>query len=461
MVARSHAMAWLNPPAVAAATLLPKAIGLQAVLTTVGFVILMAMVRKFWLRGSRKQKPPLCLHFDVNETIMLGDPAGGDSYDDSLNKILAKVAFVKPAPPESQRPGQELSRWTWHDGSPLALDERDPSMAPPPLLVTAFKPPAGCLRFYEVPELKKQFAKTFTEETSPGAIYLGELAAMRDALHWPAGVPRDPHLCSADGYYSFLPSFFHTLVALRDSERPCSVVLRTFGTDLPHLLKAIDAFAAGKHPLFPNLQAPELRVPPQRTWVGRYAQADGSFTLASDPGGHFGFASQQANASPSSPPPSAFTSEEAVLQELQGDVANYVNGRRGAASIRVSAVQDDYRWWKAANYSPRSGKPLWLTVDDKDGWRHIFFDDNIHADAHDSIVAVRARRAPGEAFQPVSGEDTIRLHGTVLKKVPTVSAVRTREFFLQRISECEDRIAELQRRDAEGSSGGFGDVLLA
>ena len=55
-------------------------------LTTVGFVILMAMVRKFWLRGSRKQKPPLCLQFDVNETIMLGDPVGGDSYDDSLNK---------------------------------------------------------------------------------------------------------------------------------------------------------------------------------------------------------------------------------------------------------------------------------------------------------------------------------------------------------------------------------------
>jgi hypothetical protein len=39
---------------------------------------------------------PLCLHFDINETILLGDPAGGDSYEDSLNKILAKVAFVKP-----------------------------------------------------------------------------------------------------------------------------------------------------------------------------------------------------------------------------------------------------------------------------------------------------------------------------------------------------------------------------
>ena len=38
-------------------------------------------------------QPRLVLHFDVNETIMVADPAGGDSFEDVLNKMLAKTAF--------------------------------------------------------------------------------------------------------------------------------------------------------------------------------------------------------------------------------------------------------------------------------------------------------------------------------------------------------------------------------
>ncbi len=37
----------------------------------------------------------LVLHFDVNETIMVGDPAGGDSFEESLNKIVSKSAIVR------------------------------------------------------------------------------------------------------------------------------------------------------------------------------------------------------------------------------------------------------------------------------------------------------------------------------------------------------------------------------
>ena len=41
--------------------------------------------------------PRLVLHFDVNETIMVGDPAGGDSFEESLNKICAKSAVIRPS----------------------------------------------------------------------------------------------------------------------------------------------------------------------------------------------------------------------------------------------------------------------------------------------------------------------------------------------------------------------------
>ena len=62
-------------------------------------------------------------------------------------------------------------------------------------------------------------------------------------------------------------------------------------------------------------------------------------------------------------------------------------------------------------HSPSSGKPLWITLDDAET-QHIFFDDNIHNDPHDSIVAVRARRSKGAQFEALSGEETLGLHGT-------------------------------------------------
>jgi hypothetical protein len=37
----------------------------------------------------------LILHFDVNETLICEDAAGGDTFEDSLNKIISKNILVK------------------------------------------------------------------------------------------------------------------------------------------------------------------------------------------------------------------------------------------------------------------------------------------------------------------------------------------------------------------------------
>lgn len=47
--------------------------------------------------STEEDKRLLVLHFDVNETILIGDEAGGDSFDDTLNKALAKAALVDSA----------------------------------------------------------------------------------------------------------------------------------------------------------------------------------------------------------------------------------------------------------------------------------------------------------------------------------------------------------------------------
>ena len=69
----------------------------------------------------------------------------------------------------------------------------------------------------------------------------------------------------------------------------------------------------------------------------------------------------------------------------------------------MNAAQDDYQWWRSHGYTPASGKPLHLTISD-DTTHPIFFDDNIHRMADDSIVAVRARQSPSEQFAALSGE---------------------------------------------------------
>ena len=432
----------------------------------------------------------VCVHFDINETILVGDPAGGDSFEESLNKVLAKVAFVKAAPPEAQKGGR-WPEWTWHDGSPLDPDLRAPDAPLPPLLTEAFADPPGCKRFYNVKALKGPFAKKFTEASSPGSIYRAKFESLRNSLKWPEDVAVDSRLCSEEGYYHIMPAFFQTLASLRTSGKPFTVVLRTFGTDLPRVQQAINAFAEGAHPLHKGAVCPDLALPDSRMWRGRYGAADGGFTLIpyeedsaldslregvsivtesptsvhatrapSDTSaiGANGNGNGAANGRDSAPLPSrgpsnvptprreSILDEGAMLAELQGAYDG---------PPRVSAVQDDYSWWKGAGYAPSSGKPLWLTYEPEApcAWRHLFFDDNIHHDAKDSIVAVRARRRAGEPFKPVSGESTIKLHATVLLKVPTVKPIMEPGWFLEQLDACGARYEALRSGRATGEDG--------
>ena len=70
----------------------------------------------------------------------------------------------------------------------------------------------------------------------------------------------------------------------------------------------------------------------------------------------------------------------------------------------------------------------------------IFFDDNIHNDPADSIVAVRARSSRETPYVPLSGAATVALQGLVLVRVPTLEAVLDHTWFLSAIRRCEARL---------------------
>jgi hypothetical protein len=227
--------------------------------------------------------PRLVLHFDVNETIMVGDPAAGIDFGQCLNVILSKSAAVRPAAEDGGQGGGEArgrwSGWTWHDGSPLDPAQRTDGVEPPPLL-PVWRLPDGCRFFkdYSLPKEITRFAKTFTEPGSPGEIYRPVYDRMEAALRCPAAVAADKRL-SHDGTHHFLlPAFFRTLSTLHDRGRSFTVVIRTFGTDGPAVAEALRAFSEGCHTFgaVPGLGASLGAAP---LWVGRYRSQDGAFTL--------------------------------------------------------------------------------------------------------------------------------------------------------------------------------------
>ncbi len=431
-------------------------------------------------KALHKAPPRLVLHFDINETIMLGDPAGGDSYEDTLHKVLAKVAFVRPNPAAGTAGGR-WSEYVWHDGTPLDPLYREAGTQPPPLLFD-WEPPEDATPFYKVRALKQPFAKCFAAPGSPGVIYAAELERLRDALRWPEGTPADPRL-STGGYYTFLPAFFHTLSELATGERDFSIVLRTFGTDLPHVAAAVTAFADGAHPLWKGQTFPSLRLQARELWSGRYGAETGAFTLrrphteertTGSVSAATAAAAAALEAADGGAPiePRTLVTDLEVEAELRGggggsssgggcadssgalaDTLAVTEGAVTGALVprgSICGVTDHYEWWRERSYVPSAGKPLFWTLDDQTT-HTLFFDDNIHNDAHDSIVAVRARRDAGAPFRPLSGEVTRRLHGWLLRKVHTIKPILERGWFLEQVAASEAMMAEMRRAEADGA----------
>jgi len=96
-------------------------------------------------------KPKLVLHFDVNETIMIGDPAGGDTLEDCLNKIVCKSAYVR-GHDQVMSTGNKTLPTHWHDGTPV-------NDTPPPLY-TGWDIPNGAVSYYRSGPAVQSYKKT-------------------------------------------------------------------------------------------------------------------------------------------------------------------------------------------------------------------------------------------------------------------------------------------------------------
>ena len=364
--------------------------------------------------------PKLILHFDVNNTIFIGDTVTGDSLEDSLNAIVCKMAFVRlkggAGTAAEARAATAVDQLEWMNGHAIDGSAVDPNA----VMSTQWDWPAGCVPFDAVKALKKQYSQVFTDKGSPGHCLRAVFKRLQQGLVVPpTDHPVDPRLTSECGqYWLVVPSFFEMLEGLKVTMRHFSVVFRTFGDDGPRVAAALTAYAEGKHPLFAGIPSLAVDVPDE-VWTGRYRD-DGTYTLTS-------------------------TSADGVETRAMDETAAVKRIEdRDAAGPSARVVVDDYAFWKANYHAPEAGKPLWIDLADRTH-HHIFFDDNIHNSDEDSIVAVRVRDREQAPFTPLSGFRALHLQGVFLVRVPTMLAILDETWFLARINDAETRKAGLQK----------------
>lgn len=397
-----------------------------------------------WIRQEQeqqqkqKQKMHWILHWDINETILVGDESGGDTREDCFNKMIAKSAFVQMTNHNHNDKSDydttsSMTPTHWWDGSPITDIAAAAAVASNhvPPLYTGWNWPPGCCPYYRT--AYKRICKDFIR--GHGAIYEPFYRALERRL-----TRDDPAM-----FQNILPAFFRTIYQLvhdhphRDKDRPpTTIVFRTFGTDLSSIAAAMTAFAKGQHPEYPDFVHPEYELDSHRLyrakWVPRNHPEQDDI-IRSNNHDHKEFFQYQ-----------LFRHQDNVMV-ARGDpqVLDLLHDTSNNQHF-VFGIQDDYEMWKNHHWEPWAGKPVWQT--DHSNHHHILLDDNIHNLPHDGIASVRrpvkgAMSSSGSdaVFESLSGSEIQAMHGRHLIRVPTIEPIIHQDWFLQQIEKVQARVS--------------------
>ena len=356
-----------------------------------------------------KPKSKLVLHFDVNETILIGDEAGGDTVHDCLNKIIAKCAYVRVDDASALtakltlKVTQDLEPTLWCDDQPIGSGNDDGCMKSAPPLHIGWEWPKDCCPYYRTAFKKR--SKSFVK-SADGKVFSSIFEKLTSCM---LQYSPDHNLPESHPFYRMIPSFFFTIIKLNEFNLDYSIVLRTFGTDLSDVALAIDDFANGKHPLFPTFKDDKFCLKKENMFIGRYRRGLGEGESIYDL--------------------SQWDEKHKIVASGDDEVLEVIE------NLFVCGIQDDYDFWDEHSNSPSCGKPVWIHPPNSEReYHHLFFDDNIHNDPTDSIVAVRTRKSDGHTWVSLTGEETLREHGRYLFRVPTIAVLLQYEWFLNSIA---------------------------
>ncbi|KAM4651819.1 uncharacterized protein O3C94_014177 isoform 2-T5 [Discoglossus pictus] len=279
------------------------------------------------LTGPQIKKRKLVLHLDLNNTILVSDAVTNQGPHAALNMYLSTVTWGQLS---------DTGEWEW-------LGDR-PSVAPP-------RP--GAISYYS------QFGRSSDFTNTPvGHRFKETVARHMELLEWTGEPDRVFTLRGEDRkkYHYILPSFFHLLQSLHQQGRDFCVLLRTFGTDLPSVLPAVQSAMMGNHPLFPQLKNVPLTVD---LTPGRIRCSNREAVLTRG-------------------------SERVTTKGDKSNIYKYFSNVTG-----IRGFQDHFDWWARHSFTNRGGKPFWVDPDDCDT-QHIIIDDNIRLSEEDTIVNCQA-----------------------------------------------------------------------
>ncbi|XP_051518692.1 uncharacterized protein LOC127420438 [Myxocyprinus asiaticus] len=321
----------------------------------------------------RRTAKKLILHFDLNNTVLVSDAVTRQGTTAALEYFLSTVTWGR----------MTKGKWEWLSDSPSLL-----------------QPCEGAVTYYT------QFGRVANFTTvGPGRRFWNVLKEHLELLQWPSDLPEDKELCvkGEDGklYHWILPSFFQMLQDLSSQRVELSIIFRTFGTDLPRVLTAVQrAVEHGSHPLFPDLPSLKLKV---NLIAGQIRCSSKGAVL---------------------------TCGEGCISSRDGERCLYqymssVEGLRG--------FQDQFDWWARNNYSILGGKPIWIDPFDSKV-QHIFIDDNIRQNDEYTIVHPKVFLDP-EGLQTRTAS-TSELYDLCLVQNDLLKAISDPSYFTKRIQMC-------------------------
>ena len=396
-------------------------------------------------------KTRLILHLDINETILLGDDAGGDTRHDSIQKMVAKSAFVQTTDVvgvdkdggedgddnqnnnnNNDNHNNQKSKWEltqlmepthWWDGQKIGEEK---SMPP---LYTGWDWPPNCCPYYRTSF--KKYSKQFVDHPQYGhTIYKPVLEKCESEL-------------SKSHSNHVLPAFYETIYYLlspytdatttttsgsstsTSSLLPFTIVFRTFGSDVDEMAQLISDFALGQHPDYPDVYCPQLCLSQHKLYQGRWKKITGGDDVVY----------QLWNVEETE----LVASGDAEILEL-------------LETTSICGIRDDYPYWKQHNYEPTAGKPIWVPYYDVKKQlpskiiydHHLIFDDNIHNLEHDGIVCVRQQLSDGKSFVTVDGSTmhSAKYQGINMIRVPTIEPVLNQHWFIEQIQNSQTKLQQ-------------------
>ena len=367
----------------------------------------------------------LVLHFDVNKTILVDDKVQGIDTQTSCAQMLYWSSWG-----HCTRDGRS---WVWNGQAP-SLNSEDPTAMLYGDFVREQRTPRRHLW-----RLKRDFVKP----GQPGEALRPYFDGMMEALAIPdeargalESAPWAKRAGLTRGWRRLLPSFLSLLQNLRSEGRRCSLVFRTFGSDLPEVALELNAFCEGRHPLYPGVKMDGTTGPfdmrldlddPERFGAFHRGGVSGD-----DADAFFLALGTLDNPTGRDKPPFPSALDFFTSRAHRG-VEERVPLRELTMSGGCIGLRDDYAHWARARFSTRAGKPFYIDPT-QPGVHEVFFDDNVFADEDRIVDARDVKTGAGLPSHLTRGAHVVR--------VSPFDAIMKGDYFVEAL-----RLAEALRSD--------------